>query len=60
MVGAAFDVKVGKVVAVLHGGSSVQEEGGKQAGRLAVSGGLVPTEPTDGGIARGRLSAERI
>lgn len=43
----------GKVVAVLHGGGLVQEEGGEQAGRLAVSGGLVPTEPTNGGIACG-------
>lgn len=43
----------GKVVAVLRGGGLVQEEGGKQAGRLAVSGGLVPTEPTNGGIACG-------
>jgi hypothetical protein len=50
---------VGKVVAVLHGGGLVQEEGGEQAGRLAVSGGLVPTEPTNGGIARGG-SSERI
>jgi hypothetical protein len=50
---------VGKVVAVLHGGGLVQEEGWEQAGRLAVSGGLVPTEPTKGGIARGG-SAERI
>lgn len=44
---------MGKVVAVLHGGGLVQEEGGEQAGRLAVSGGLVPTEPTNGGSARG-------
>lgn len=38
---------------------SVQEGCGEQVGRLAVSGGLVPTEPTNGGIARGG-SAERI
>jgi len=47
------------VVAVLHGGGLVQEEGGEQAGRLAGSGGLVPTEPTNGGIAGGG-SSERI
>lgn len=41
------------MVAVLHGGGSVQEGGGEQAGRLAVSGGLVPTDSTNGGIARG-------
>ena len=41
------------MVAVLHGGGLVQEEGWEQAGCLAVSGGLVPTEPTNGGIARG-------
>ena len=43
----------------MPGGGLVQEEGGEQAGRLAVSGGLVPTEPKNGGIARGG-SAERI
>ena len=59
MEGETFDVKAGKVVAVLHGGGLVQEEGWEQAGRLAVSGGLVPTEPTNSGIARGG-SAERI
>ena len=32
---------------------------GKQAGRLAVNGGLVPTEATNGGVARGG-GAERI
>ncbi|HBJ85267.1 MAG TPA: hypothetical protein DDZ88_15610 [Verrucomicrobiales bacterium] len=31
----------------------VQEVDGKQAGRLALNGGLVPTEATNGGIARG-------
>ncbi len=50
---------MGKVVAVLHGGGLVQEEGGEQAGYLAVSRGLVPNETTNGGIARGG-SAERI
>jgi hypothetical protein len=37
----------------LPGGGLVQEVDGKQAGRLAVNGGLVPTEATNGGIARG-------
>jgi hypothetical protein len=42
-----------------HGEGSVQEAGGEQAGRLAGSGGLGPTAPTNGGIARGGR-AERI
>ena len=50
---------MGKVVAVLHGVGLVQEGVREQAGRLAVNGGLTPTEPTNGGIARGG-SAERI
>ena len=37
----------------MPGGGLVQEVDGKQAGRLAVNGGLVPTEATNGGIARG-------
>jgi hypothetical protein len=51
--------KVGKVVAVLHCEGFVQGKVGEQVGRLAVSGGLVPTEPTNGGIARGGF-AERF
>ncbi len=37
----------------MPGGGLVQEVDGKQAGRLAVNGGLVPTEVTGGGIACG-------
>lgn len=60
--GTAADAKTGdknggrrgrKVVAVLHGGGLVQAAGGEQAGCLAGSGGLAPTHPTNGGIARG-------
>ena len=43
----------------MPGGGLVQEVDGKQAGRLAVNGGLVPTEATNGGIACGG-SAEPI
>ena len=43
----------------MPGGGLVQEVDGKQAGRLAVNGGLVPTEATNGGIARGG-GAERV
>ena len=43
----------------MPGGGLVQEVDGKQAGRLAVNGGLVPTEATNGGIARGG-SAEPV
>jgi hypothetical protein len=37
----------------LPGGGLVQEVDGKQACRLAMNGGLVQTDPTNGGIARG-------
>lgn len=35
------------------GGGLVQEAGGEQIGRLAMSGGPAPTESTKGGIDRG-------
>ena len=59
-VGGTFDVKEGKVVAAKAKEEvwSKREEGW-QAGRLAVSEGLVPLEQTNGGLARGG-SAERI